>query len=158
MKLSRNVIVGLVLTAFGAVVAIASLQFELMNQFGPGPGLFPFLLGCLLVLLSLLYTLVEYVAFRKDKAAGKVKEEEPLFTRPKIVFACLGIVLLVAFLMEKLGFLLSVAIGVSLFPKMVKPDWPWKKAIALGLITGTVIYCLFKFVLGVYLPMGVLPL
>ena len=48
----KDILAGLVFVAFGLVFAVVATSYEIGSPLRMGPGYFPFLLGCLLVLLG----------------------------------------------------------------------------------------------------------
>ncbi|ATW25404.1 tripartite tricarboxylate transporter TctB family protein [Candidatus Formimonas warabiya] len=152
----RDVIAGLSLLLFGIFTGCMSLTYQYRAEYGPGPGFLPFWLSIALIVLSFALLIPALRSYRKG--SPEVDKEHVMFTNPKIVFSCLGVIVLVAILLEKLGFVITVALAVTFFVKVVDREHPWKKSLLIGVVSTVLIYTVFKFGLGIILPQGVLPL
>jgi len=116
----------------------------------PQTGFFPRVLGVLLVLL----TVVELVrALRQvEPSAGPGKIDGGGWFR---IGATLAIMLGFALVLEWLGFLLATfALMVLLLRAIEAPRW--SKVVIIALLTSTLSYGLFSWLLGVPLPAGIL--
>lgn len=145
----------LVLIAVGAYVAVEARSLGLWTSLGPGPGLLPLILGVALVGLSLTW-LVQTVVERRRASAVDTGEApgEPL-DRPYVLGIVGGLIVL-ASLMELLGFQISMA--VFLFAELLllgKQRW-WVAA-PVALVGSVGVFVLFDRVLAVQLPLSSLP-
>lgn len=116
----------------------------------PQTGFFPRVLGVLLVIL----TVVELVrALRQvEPSAGPGKIDGEGWFR---IGATLAIMLGFALVLEWLGFLLATfALMVLLLRAIEAPRW--SKVVIIALLTSTLSYGLFSWLLGVPLPAGIL--
>ena len=152
----RDTIAGIILLLFGVMGIVLSLSYSYAEEYTPGPGFYPFWLSVILIVLSLALLIS---ARKSSSTSNPATEKAPkMFSRPKIIFTILGVLLLVAIFLEKLGFIIMVGFTVSIFAKIVKPDYTWKKSILFGLVSTLIIYNSFRYGLGILLPKGVLPL
>jgi len=118
----------------------------------PGPGLTPFLLGLLLLLISL-YVLIKSLL---KKGRG---DETPGEGQSRTSYGKMGLVLVAlfaySFLLERLGFLITTWIFLFLLFRSVGNRW----ITALVASTSTVLATYFVFTFfGVRFPLGVLEL
>jgi vacuolar-type H+-ATPase subunit I/STV1 len=100
-----SLLAGALFLAFSLVVCAASWSMDYYSSLGPGPGFFPFWLGALLSLLSLIW--IVQVSLEKGEGDGDVHflpDGDGLLRVASIVGA---LVLIVAF-MDTIGFQLSM--------------------------------------------------
>jgi putative tricarboxylic transport membrane protein len=116
----------------------------------PGPGFFPFWLGLALVILSL--ALIGKGFHERIEAASVSQGLWKGLRWEKVIFS-LGALLLYAFFLESLGYILSTFLLMFfLFRTIEAQRWP---VVILGsVITSFVTYILFRLWLQVQLPMG----
>jgi putative tricarboxylic transport membrane protein len=125
-----------------------------------GPEAFPMAIGALMLSLSLLYVRME---FRKkpvqedEERAAIIGAEEKLssYVDYKIVGIMLALMLAYGLTFEKLGYplatLLMFMTGVFVLERK-----HWKRDLVIALIASFGMYFLFRYVLRVNLPIGVL--
>lgn len=136
----------------GLLFSIWSYTYQLWSLNQPGPGLFPLLLGILLIFLSSLLLL------------GQVKkhllnEEKALpFSMPggwkKVAYTVL-VLLLATLLFEKIGYLLTfflLMISLRLGEKLQG----WKVTLLVALFSALGVYLVFVLLLKQELPRGLL--
>jgi putative tricarboxylic transport membrane protein len=112
----------------------------------PGPGLFPFALGILLCLVSLGLA-------ARARWMREAREAEPAHWR-RIVLP-LGLLVVYALLLETAGFPLASTLLMLCFFRGVDPI-PWPYAVGGSLAAGVGSYLVFKHLLAVQLPAGLL--
>ncbi len=147
-----EMIVGIVILIFGGVTTLLSLQLPIGSFRAAGTGLFPFLLGILLMILSGLFLL--NLLLRKEKELKKkeaLAEASPRSLKPVILF--LGMMALAALFFNFLGypltsFLLMVALLKILGMKR------GSITILLSLAAAAASYFLFVQWLKIPLPKG----
>jgi len=155
----RDLAGGIIFVLLGLLTLKASLGLEYYSEYGPGPGFMPFWLSLILIVCALLVLIPACKALREGKGKEPVTDEDLLmFTKPTAVFGGLGALLLVAVLLEDIGFVISASIAITIYVKLIKPEFRWGSSVALGVVAAIMIYSLFNLTLGINLPRGVLPI
>ncbi len=136
---------------------LATLEARKLNlgEFGrPGPGFFPFY-------LALVFSLVSLALIRRSLRPAASEQVAPRVSaktlRPQKVVATLLGLIVYAFALEWLGFLLATFILMLFLFKAVDP-LAWPAAIGGSLATALLSYVVFKMWLQVSLPAGLLGL
>ena len=135
--------------ALGLFVVIYSYTLGLGKLIDPGPGLLPFLLGLIFLILSSV-RLVTVIQLREAEETGEEKKKIEYWRIILIVVA----LLIWAFVLESLGFLIATFILMTLLYRAAGFN-KWYAAIFWGLITVLVTYFVFTY-LGVRFPPGIL--
>ncbi|MEY3612987.1 MAG: hypothetical protein RJB14_2709 [Pseudomonadota bacterium] len=124
----------------------------------PGPQAFPIVLGCALLLLGLSITVSDF-ARKGDAAPGQNKasaddKAAPAGHELRIVLGTFGLLMLYAFLMEKLGFLVStpLVLALTLVGLLRIRRWAFVAKMSVG--TTLVCWLVFVVLLRVPLPRG----
>lgn len=146
---------GLFLLAFGGLLASLSVPLSLWTQGGPEAGFFPFVIALLIIAFSLVvigYSL-GFSAAQKDEKTLEARGKDPAGLLRVLAYAIL--MLAYGLLVETLGFLIISAVLLFLILKLLEKQ-NWKRAIVVGLSSILVAYFLFKHLLGVPLPAGLL--
>lgn len=151
MKAARLVVALLVLV-LGASLAWQGTRLRLEGDFGPGPGFFPFLIGCGLALLSALW--IVQIALQSGAASGIafLPPRESRTTLVVVLAALVGFMLLlrpIGFNLAMLGLLLVLFFAID------RRHVPAKLAIAVVGSFG--VHWLFEKALNVPLPDAGLP-
>jgi putative tricarboxylic transport membrane protein len=132
-------------------VMIFSYRMSLGGFHNPGPGLMPFLLGLLLLPVSL-YLLIRSVL-------GKGELDEALEEEGQANYRQMGIILIALFVyalfLERLGFLISTFLFLVLLFRGVGNRWI--TVLAASVSTALAAYFVFTF-FGVRFPEGILRL
>ncbi len=150
----RDVIPALLWIIIGLAVMAVSYQMSLGTLHTPGPGLLPFLLGSLLIVVSLPILVVSIMRF-KPTVPGT--GETGIWTGVEFRNVLVILIALVAYalLLEKLGFLLTAFLFLfTLFATFDSRRWFF--ALGVSLITILITFTLFVMVLRVELPQGLL--
>jgi putative tricarboxylic transport membrane protein len=150
----RDVIPALIWIIIGLTVMAVSYQMSLGTLHTPGPGLLPFLLGSLLIVVSLPILVVSIMRF-KPTVPGT--GEAGIWTGVEFRNVWVILIALVAYalLLEKLGFILTGFL--FLFTLLATFDSRrWLFALGVSLITILITFTLFVMVLRVELPQGLL--
>jgi putative tricarboxylic transport membrane protein len=136
---------------------LATLQARklTLGEFGrPGPGFFPFYLALFFTIVSLALIL----RFLRSAASDQeVPQRVAKTVRAEKVFATLLGLIVYAFALEWLGFLLSTFILMLFLFKAIDP-LAWPAAIGGSLATALLSYVVFKIWLQIALPAGLLGL
>jgi putative tricarboxylic transport membrane protein len=133
-------------------VIIFSYRMGLGGFHNPGPGLMPFLLGLLLLPISL-YLLISSVLRKKER--DEAPEEEQGQTNYRQMGIILISLFVYAFLLERLGFLIATFVFLVLLFRGVGNRWI--TVLAASVVTVLAAYFVFTF-FGVRFPEGVLRL
>jgi putative tricarboxylic transport membrane protein len=134
--------------ALGFFVVVYSYTLGLGKLIDPGPGLLPFLLGLIFLILSSV-RFVTVIRLREAEETGEEKKVE--YWRITLVVVAL---LIWAFVLESLGFLIATFILMTLLYRAAGFT-KWYVAVFWGIITVLVTYFVFTY-LGVRFPPGIL--
>ena len=144
--------VGIVILIFGGVTTLLSLRMPIGTFRAAGTGLFPLLLGIILMILSGFFLL--NLLLRKEKELEKKEapvEAAPRSLKPVILF--LGMMALAALFFNSLGYpLVAFLLMVALLKILGLKRWPVN--IILSLATAAASYFLFVQWLKIPLPKG----
>jgi len=140
----------LFLLAFGAFICWEARKLDYGRVVRPGPGFFPFWLGLALMIVSLA------ILFHYAR-----KEMDPSLSSPELwkglawekVLYSLGGLLLYAFFLERVGYIIGTFLLLFFFFRVIEPQ-RWAVAIFGSVFTSFVTYALFKLWLQVQLPVG----
>ena len=147
-------IAGLVIFLFGLLTTVLSLKWPIGTFRMAGSGMFPLILGILLMILSVIFVLRIFFQGKKGKK-GQIKKEAPSESSesPVQLILFLGTMVLVTVFFNQLGyplssFLLMVALLRILGVKR------WRFTLPLSFITAVVCYFIFVQFLKIPLPKG----
>jgi len=135
----------------GLFVLVHSYRLGLMTLNNPGPGLMPFIIGLLLSLVSIYLILVSFL--KKDRTDETTREEpkKGLYGRIGVI---VGALVAYAFLMERLGFLISTTfLLIALFKGAGSKKW--RSVVITSVLVSVVTYFAFTH-LRLRLPAGIL--
>ena len=150
MNRVARVVWGLLLL-FGAFVIRESLELSYYGtDFGPGPGVFSFWLGVLVVGLSV----IEIAGTFRRPAAPLPEGFIPDRNGVTRMLCVVGALVATLLLMGRLGFSLTM-LGFCLFLLRRLGRQPWWLTLALSLVASFGLFHLFRL-LQVFLPKGVL--
>jgi len=145
-------IVGIVILIFGGLTTLLSLRMPIGTFRAAGTGLFPLLLGIILMILSGLFLLNLFL--RKEKATEKKEspvEAIPGSITPVVLF--LGMMALATLFLNSLGYpLIAFLLMAALLKILGMKRWPVN--ILLSLATAAASYFLFVQWLKIPLPKG----
>jgi putative tricarboxylic transport membrane protein len=150
----RDLVSSLFFLVVGVLFIIGSFSYSIWDHYGPGPGLFPLLLGVIFFILSFLLLIVS--SFRKEHKEDDLMESDSLnfFAIHKtIIYLCF--LFGFYFLFDRFGFLLTIFFFVTstliLFSKR-----SLKISLSISVLTSLLTYFIFVKLLGVQLPAGIL--
>jgi putative tricarboxylic transport membrane protein len=145
---TRDWIPAMVWFIFGSVIAFQAYKLDIGDLHTPGAGMLPFILGVILVLLSVPIFVYAYRGFRK-----RDRKEDNVWER--LDFRKMGISVLAlifyGFALDKVGFTLTVLITMFVLFKVVGST-KWYKILLLSCLTAFFSYLLFVIVLEVQFP------
>jgi putative tricarboxylic transport membrane protein len=146
-KLRLETIFDFILMVLGFIILIVSWGYGFGTFRRPGPGLYPFFIGALVLFFSMILLILEM----------KPRKSEPVFIQGgpltfifMIITFCLWIVV-----MPFLGYVVVTFLATFAFSKIMKLDG-WWKPLALSVGTAVFIYLLFDYWLYIDLPRGIL--
>lgn len=152
----------IVLIAFGLFVAYYSRQYlKLGMMITPGAGFLPYWIGIALVVLGAIWFFKTLLARRGSGAGGQesvagdaAAETEALQGRLLSRFLPgVLLVILYAWLFEKAGYIVSSALFMVGWQKVVEKEG-WLKTAVIAVLSAGGMYALFSYLLKVYLPTG----
>lgn len=136
------------LLLFGAIICWEARKLDMGRIVKPGPGFFPFWLGIALVIVSLAL----FIHLRR-RSIEKTAEGLWQGLRWEKIFGTLGVLLLYAFSLEWLGYIIATILLMLFLFRAIEPQ-RWPVAIFGSIVTSLITYALFKLWLQVQLPMG----
>lgn len=152
----------IVLIAFGLFVAYYSRQYlKLGMMITPGAGFLPYWIGIALVVLGAIWFFKTLLARTGSGAGGQesvagdaAAETEALQGRLLSRFLPgVLLVILYAWLFEKAGYIVSSALFMVGWQKVVEKEG-WLKTAVIAVLSAGGMYALFSYLLKVYLPTG----
>jgi putative tricarboxylic transport membrane protein len=146
-----QIISGIILFVFGGITTLLSLRMSLGTFRAAGPGLFPFILGVFLMILSGVFLLNIFLKRKKEPGKKELETETPGSAWTLILF--LGTMALATLFFNPLGYpLISFLLMVALLRILGMKRWAFN--ILLSLVTAGVSYILFVGWLKIPLPKG----
>jgi putative tricarboxylic transport membrane protein len=148
-SVAPTVLVGqAVLAAVGVYVVVTSLDLGLWTSLGPGPGLFPFAMGALLVLLPVVWF------FQERHEATETGDP----VDRSLVIAVVVSLLILATVMNIIGFQVSMFLFL-LYHLRIRSRRTWASSLIISLAGSVGVYYAFNYGLNVALPgASILPL
>ncbi len=138
--------------AMGILLTIWAISYPIGSFSQPGPGLYPLVLGILLIFLSL------NLLFGKIKKNLDLKEiSSPIFTRggwKKVGYTVL-ILILATFFFERIGYLFTFFLLIMLL-MIGAGHKSWKRILLISFFSALGIYIIFVLLLKQPLPRGFL--
>lgn len=144
-------IVGVIIFLFGLVTTVLSLTMPIGTFRTAGTGMFPLLLGILLMILSGIFVLKTFFRGKENQVKKEASIESSDSPRQLILF--LGTMVLVTLFFNKLGYPLS-ALLLMLALLRVLGVKRWTLTLPLSFMTAVVCYFLFVHWLQIPLPKG----
>lgn len=145
-----DIITAIVLIAFAVFIIVNAVHMKIMQQYAPGPGFFPLLLGILLIILSLGILWQGIDPKKADKKTAFASKERTLSS----VKLILGLAVYAAVL-ETLGYIIATFLLVLYIMLFVSKD-KVKLSIITSLCITLLIFLIFQVGLQLHLPMGLL--
>jgi putative tricarboxylic transport membrane protein len=148
-KQGENPIPSGILMVFGLAVALGSLSYQFGSFANPGAGFLPFFAGAIIAVLSAV-TFFQNLK-KRFRPLGELWKGVQ-WQRPALVSACL---LIYAFFMRDLGFVISTFIVMTCFFRVLEPP-NWKVTLAAAATTTIAFVLVFRIWLSTQLPRGLL--
>jgi len=146
-KLRLETLFDFILIILGVIILIVSWGYGFGTFRRPGPGLYPFFIGALVLFFSMILFILEV---KHRKSAPVFTRGGPLTFTLMIITFCLWIVV-----MPFLGYVLVTFLATFAFSKIMKLEG-WWKPLAISVGTAVFIYVLFDYWLYIDLPRGIL--
>jgi hypothetical protein len=134
----------------GVLLSIWAATYSLGSLFRPGPGFVPLILGVLLIFFSLIL-----LGKSKKSDAGTSAPFDSSSGRLKKVAYTVLILILAAFAIERMGYLLTLFLLVALLMRGVEPQ-SWRATLLTAFFSALGIYLVFDLLLKQPLPRGFL--
>lgn len=143
-----------ILLVFSAFWAIQTYNLPGTTMEGtPGPRFFPWILVISLTVLSVFLYLKggKQASSDGENQNDNSNKREPFFQGFKVFLT----ILLYVFLVKYLGFMIGTILGL-VFVLSLNPESNWKSTLITACLTGVVLHLVFKVLLKIPLPTGVL--
>lgn len=150
MKYS-DLISGIFWVAIGILLSLWSTRYEFGSIIQPGPGLFPLVLGILLIILSIILL---GQGIKSSLTGQTIAVTSPWGAWKKVAYATL-ILLLATFMFEKIGYLLTILLMIILLMCGSSPRG-WKTILLAAFFSVIGVYLVFILLLNQPLPRGFL--
>lgn len=149
----RDRVSSLVIMVIGLGICLESIRLSLGDLHQPGPGMFPFLAGGILGILSLIVFLRSFKGNYKD-------EKQAFWLNPqrglKVIWVLVALILY-AIGMNYLGFSLSTVLFLGFFLRGIDPQ-RWLTVILVSIFGTAIAYAVFVYWLDIPMPEGILGL
>lgn len=146
-----NQVTSVLFFIFAVIVIIQSRKLVYAVEFTPGAGFFPFWLGIILAISSLIL-LVRNTILRVGETGESTLPSKHSIFRIMLVLSSFFFSIMV---FERIGFLISMFFFISfLLIVLEKYRWYYGLLISLGMVSAA--YGIFKMGLGISLPPGLL--
>ena len=145
-KKKISIISSIVVIAIAVMFLVYSLQYSFVGIIGPGPGVMPFCLSLILLVLSVSYLIT---ALRGKDSIGRMPDKKGLFSILMIlVYMAIYVVLL-----KPLG---SVLAGIVFLFLLYRNSYRWYTALGISAIVSVFLFVVFRVLLEVNLPVNAL--
>lgn len=139
---------GIIFLIFAGTLFVQALDYNYYSKVGPGPGLLPRWLSGLMIILSVLY-----IIDCNRQAPISVKDLLPQGEGQKKVLIFMGALIIFIVSISYLGFILSSVVMLLL---LFKIGYNWYSSLLFSIMTTLIVYGLFRKILSVPLPVGIL--
>jgi hypothetical protein len=144
-------IVGVIIFLFGLITTVLSLKMPIGTFRMAGTGMFPLILGILLIVLSAIFVLKIFIQGKERQVKKEISIESSESPRTLILF--LGTMVLVTLFFNKLGYLLSAFLLMLALLRVLGVK-RWTLTLPLSFMTAVACYFLFVQWLKIPLPKG----
>ena len=160
-----DIIPGIVIAIFAIFYMSRISGIRVFKSLGATPltnHFIPWLWGGSMLALSLWLIVRGIMKYRRLKAAGALPESESLFAalweKREVIFSFIALALYVGF-MDSVGFVITTCIYTFVQILILTPVEKWAKnfipALITAVITGFLLFYVFRVMLNVLLPVGV---
>jgi putative tricarboxylic transport membrane protein len=147
--MEKNRIAGLFWLVLGVFFSIWSTSYEIGSPLQPGTGFYPFILGLLLILLSIILLLGQ-----RKRSQEEMSTSLQFSGRKKIVYIIL-ILTFAGLFFEKIGYLLTFFLLIFLL-MIGTTSRSWKQIFLIAFFSVAAIYIVFVLLLKQPLPLGLI--
>jgi hypothetical protein len=147
---NRDLLSSVIWLGIGLLFCGGALRYKLMHLGAYGPGFYPFIMGCVLVVLSAALMILSYRK-REESSAGAVSARKSI---RKIVFVLIA-VFGYGLVLPYAGFFLTTFFLILFLLRYIEPV-RWAPAVFFAIMTTVACYALFIRWLGVQMPRGIL--
>ena len=140
----------------GVFVGSYSYHIGLEKFLDPGPGMFPFILSLVVLLLGICKLVKELPSIKPNRKQPEQKEEQSPFENPGKIIVLTAILFAYTFIVEPLGFLLTTFLAMVLLLRVAGYK-QWVRIVSYATIISVLTYFGFTY-LGTKLPAGILDL
>jgi hypothetical protein len=142
-----SILAGIIFLALGTFICQQAIQLGLGKASRPGPGFVPFGLGSILILLSLLYLVPAFRAFKQKKdlrpSPGPVR-----------TILAIGVLCFFSAILSWLGYLVSTLLLFLLWLMLMERK-KWPMAVGLAGLALVFVY-FFNLLFSIQLPRGII--
>ena len=160
-----DIIPGIILAAFAIFYMLQVPKVRVFKSLGATPltnHFVPYLWGGAMLVLSLWLVIRGIMKYRRLKAQNAIPENEGIFAglweKREVIFSFIALALYVGF-MESVGFVITTCIYIFIQIIILTPAEKWAKnfipALITALVTGCLLFYIFKVMLNVLLPVGI---
>ena len=140
-------ITAIAMLVFSMLVIYGSSSMPLAVEFAPGYGFFPFWLGILMAFLSVLLYLESWRKRPEQDSPAPTLSHDAFFA----VLSSLGLVILFAFALERVGFIIVSLLFVFIIVHFVEKE-SRRNAAIFSIAFTAALFVLFQILLGINLP------
>jgi putative tricarboxylic transport membrane protein len=141
---------------FGIFFAVFSYRLGLGRFLEPGPGLFSFGLGLIIMLLGVYKLITAFLSSRKDGEGLGAKKEASLFGNIGKLAVLTAVLIAYALLLQRLGYLITTFLCLALLLRIAGYT-RWVLIMVYAVIISVITYAGFTY-LGTAFPPGILNL
>ena len=146
-KLTSNRFTGALVMGLGIALVVTSRAYPYKEPFGPGPGLWPLILGLGLVMMG---AIICFWAKDRETPASDHKGN------PLAVLATLMAIGVFILIYEPAGLILSTFAIVFALTLVGRPGASFLRTGLFAVVIAMLIWILFRLILGLQLPRGIL--
>lgn len=151
---TSDLLSGLFFLVLGIVFTVFAIRYGLVVDGIPGPGLFPFVVGAALILLSSIL-FIGNQSYRGQADEGERMQKAPdrkSWSNPILVLVALCGYMLA---LKHVGFVVTTFLFMLFLLRAVEPQ-KWRTSLSVSLLTAVLSYVLFHVWLRVEMPKGLL--
>lgn len=146
-----NYIASALFIALGLFLSIYAItHYSYMDKYSLGPAFYPLWVGVLMALVGIIMAIQNHKGHYLE-----TKKKVPSRTAAKDLSIFIGLVVLLLLLVKTLGMVISLVAFLIVLNVCISHN-PWKKSIAMALISTAAIYVVFHMIFHINFPVGFL--